>query len=98
MAETEILDIEYQGKRIPYQTPLGIYLDNQITGRVHDSIIPKYREISPEKLSELDKEGIKTVGEDATRQLKGIIAKQDTEEVRQALRNTINLTTLLLQQ
>ena len=97
MTETEILEIEYQGKRIPYQMPLGIYLDGQITGRVHDSVMPKYTEISPEKLSELDKEGIKTVKEDATRQLEGI-AKQDTEEVRQSLRNTINLTTLLLQQ
>jgi len=96
MPETEFLELEYQGRKIPYQSPLGIYLDGEITRRIHDSIIPKYREISPGRLIRLNPEEIKTVNDDAKRQL-GNIAQQDSEEVRQALRNTVDLTTRLLE-
>ena len=96
MQETEVLKLKYQGRKIPYQSPLGIYLDGQITGRVHDSIIPKYNEISPEQLALLQPEHLKTVRDDAKRQLSEI-AQQDSEEVRQAIKNTIDLTTRLLE-
>ena len=96
MPETKKLEIDYKGRKVPYQTPLGIYLDGQITERIHDDIIPKYHEIIPEELVKLDLEGISTVRRDTERQLQGV-AQQDTEEVREALRNTLNLTTLLLQ-
>ena len=51
MIETETLEIDYKGRKVPYQIPLGIYLDGQITGRIHNSIIPKYHEIVPEELA-----------------------------------------------
>ena len=47
MVQTAALEVEYGGRKIPYQTPLGIYLDRKITGRIHDAIIPKYNEITP---------------------------------------------------
>ena len=81
MVQTAALEVEYGGRKIPYQTPLGIYLDRKITGRIHDAIIPKYNEITPQKLALLIPEAIRTVRDDATRQLGGI-AQQDTEEVR----------------
>ena len=96
MLETKSQELEYQGRKISYQAPLGIYLDGEITGRIHDSIIPKYNEIAPEKLAILNLEAIGKVRDDATRQLSGI-AQQDSEEVRQAIRNTIDLTTKLLE-
>lgn len=96
MVQTEVLEVEYDGRKIPYQTPLGVYLDGKITGRIHDAIIPKYHEITPQKLVLLIPEAIRTVRDNATRQLGGI-AQQDTEEVRQSLRNTIDLTTRLLE-
>lgn len=96
MVQTEALEVEYGGRKIPYQSPLGIYLDGQITRRIHDSIIPKYNEITPQRLVLLIPEAIRTVRDNATRQLSEI-AQQDTEEVRQALRNTIDLTNRLIE-
>ncbi len=62
MPETEILEIiEYKGKTIPCQMPLGIYLDGKITGRIHDFIIPKYHKINPYKLILLNEDSIKMV-------------------------------------
>ncbi|MEK6895537.1 MAG: hypothetical protein AABX48_03375 [Nanoarchaeota archaeon] len=86
--------VKYNGKEFYFQSPLGIYLDGN-TGRIHDAIIPKCQEIDPEKLVVLRKDEINQVLEDATRQLNGI-AKKDSPEVRQAIRNTIDLTTRLL--
>ena len=96
MLETESPKLKYQGRKLTYQSPLGIYLDGEITGRIHDSIIPKYHGIAPEKLINLNSESIRTVRADAIRQLGGI-AQRDSEEVRQAIRNTIDLTTKLLE-
>ena len=95
MPETKTSEIEYKGRKVPYQMPLGIYLDGKITGRIHDAIIPKYQEISPDKLILLNEDSIRVVSEDAKRQLEGI-AQQDTPQVRDALRNTIDLTRQLL--
>ena len=87
--------IRYNGRMIDYQSPLGIYLDKEITGRIHDHIIPKYRELSPEKLTPLNPESIRIIRDDAKRQLEGI-AQKDTREVQRALQNTLNLTTSML--
>ncbi len=95
MTSVKVLEIEYKGRKFSYDVPLGIYLDGEITGRIHDSVIPKYNELVPEKLANLDKDGIRRINLDAKRQLAGI-AQKDTEEVRQALRNTIDLTANLL--
>jgi len=89
------LKVEYRGGKILCQVPLGIYLDGKTGGNIHDSIIPKYREIDPHRLVLLDGDSIRTVGEDAKRQLEGI-ATQDSPQVREALRNTIDLTRQLL--
>lgn len=96
MSETNELEIEYNGREISYKTPLGIYLDGKITGRLHDSIIPRYYEIIANELIRLDKNRIGDIKDDAIRQLNGI-GQQDSEEVRQSLRNTIDLTTRLLE-
>ena len=90
------LELEYGGRKIQYNSPLGIYLDGKITGRTHDAIIPKYNKISAEKLVILNKDEIRSIRNDATRQLKSI-SLQDKPEVRQALRNTLDLTNYLLQ-
>ena len=99
MIKTGTLEIEHRGRKVPYQLPLGIILDGKITGRIHDFILPKYQEMNPERLVILNEDTIRIVNSDAKRQLTEI-AQQDTTEakqVRQALRNTINLTTQLLQ-
>lgn len=93
---TETAQLEYRGKIIEYKTPLGIYLDGKITGRIHDSIIPKYEEISAQKLSLSKLEDIRKVRDDAVRQLEEI-AQDDTEEVRISLKNTIDLTNSILE-
>ena len=97
MLRTETLEIEYEGRTIPYKMPLGIYLDGKITGKIHDCIIPKYQWIIPEELVKLNKREIEIVRKDATRQLNKIVTK-DKPEVRDAFRNTIELTNLLLHQ
>ncbi|HLC32167.1 MAG TPA: hypothetical protein VJK51_05865 [Candidatus Nanoarchaeia archaeon] len=97
MPETAPFEVKYLGRRAAYELPLGIYLDGQVTGRIHDAIIPKYHELDADRLAALDEAGIRIVRDDATRQLAGI-AQQDSEEVRRALTNTINLTKLLLKQ
>jgi hypothetical protein len=90
-------EIEYNAIRISYQSPCGIYFDGEVTGRIHDGILPKYREIDPIKLvDKFDKEKIRAMKNLAERQL-NVIAQQDTEEVRQSLRNTIDLTRKLLE-
>ena len=89
--------INYQGREIPFESPLGIYMDGKITGRVHDAIIPKYHTLIPQALQGLKLEDVRTVMDDATRQLRDV-ALRDSEEVRQSLRNTINLTRLMLNQ
>lgn len=96
MPEIKSQELEYRGRRITYSAPLGIYLDGQMTGRIHDSIIPKYHEIVPKRLITLDLEAIRKVKDDATRQLSET-AQQDSEEVKQSIRNTIDLTTKLLE-
>ena len=85
------------GKTIHYQIPLGIYVDGEISGRVHDSIIPKFYEIDPEKLVELDRIYIEMVRRDAVRQLRRFALK-DTEEAIKPLQNTVDLTISLLQE
>lgn len=90
-------EIDYNDKSISYQSPLGIYIDGKISGRIHDSIIPKYHEIIPVALAQLKKKDLETVKSDATRQLDSEVAKRDTALVRQSLRNTIDLTTKLLE-
>jgi hypothetical protein len=82
-------------RTIEYFTPLGIYLDGEITGRMHDGIIPKYHELNPDKLIALDTEKLETINQDAKRQLEGI-AQRDNKKVQQALKNTIELTASLL--
>jgi len=90
-------EIEYEKRRIFYQIPCGIYFDGQITGRIYDGVIPKFQEIDPVKMVDnFGKEKIMAMKRHAERQLSGI-AQQDTEEVRKALRNTIDLTTKLLE-
>lgn len=95
MLETKTSEIDYKGRKVSYQMPLGIYLDGKITERIHDAIIPKYQKIIPDKLILLDKDSIREVNENAKRQLEGI-ATQDISQVREALRNTIDLTAQLL--
>ncbi len=89
-------EVSYNGRKVSYTEPLGIYLDGKITGSIHDSIIPKYHEIIPEILFRLNAEEIEDVKENATRQLNGI-AQRDSEQVRRSLRNTIDITTKLLE-